>query len=58
LLSIGVIGEYLGKMYIEIKARPRYFVEKTVPAAVESNLPADRPGLAAASTPKSLAERG
>ncbi len=30
LLSIGVIGEYIGKMYLEIKARPRYIIsEKT-----------------------------
>ncbi|RJO60628.1 glycosyltransferase [candidate division WS5 bacterium] len=25
LLSIGILGEYLGKIYIEVKARPRYF---------------------------------
>jgi glycosyltransferase involved in cell wall biosynthesis len=30
LLSLGVIGEYLGKIYLETKARPRYFIsEKT-----------------------------
>lgn len=27
LLSLGVIGEYLGKIYTETKGRPRYFVE-------------------------------
>lgn len=27
LLSIGLIGEYIGKIYIEIKDRPRYFVD-------------------------------
>ncbi len=27
LLSIGLIGEYVGKMYVEIKDRPRYFVD-------------------------------
>ena len=43
LLSIGVIGEYLAKMYIEVKARPRFFVEKTVAAAMETTLPADVP---------------
>ncbi|MGQ9848329.1 MAG: glycosyltransferase family 2 protein, partial [Bacteroidales bacterium] len=28
LLSLGVIGEYIGKIYIEAKRRPRYFIEK------------------------------
>ena len=28
ILSIGIIGEYLGKAYAETKARPRYFIEK------------------------------
>lgn len=28
LLSLGVIGEYVGKIYKEVKARPRYFIEK------------------------------
>jgi polyisoprenyl-phosphate glycosyltransferase len=28
LLALGVIGEYLGKLYLESKARPRYFVEQ------------------------------
>jgi len=30
LLSIGVIGEYLAKIHTEVKARPRYHIEKTV----------------------------
>jgi hypothetical protein len=28
LFSIGVLGEYVGKIYGETKKRPRYFVEK------------------------------
>jgi hypothetical protein len=27
ILCLGVIGEYLGKIYIETKGRPRYFIE-------------------------------
>lgn len=30
LLSLGVIGEYIGKIYFEAKARPKYFVEKII----------------------------
>jgi glycosyltransferase involved in cell wall biosynthesis len=30
LLSLGVIGEYMGKLYIESKQRPRYFIERIV----------------------------
>ena len=29
MLSIGVIGEYIGKIYLEVKARPRYIIEET-----------------------------
>ncbi len=28
ILSIGVIGEYIGKIYMETKARPRYIIEQ------------------------------
>ena len=30
LLSIGIIGEYIGKIYLETKQRPRYFIEEEV----------------------------
>jgi glycosyltransferase involved in cell wall biosynthesis len=28
LLSLGIIGEYIGKIYKEVKKRPRYIIEK------------------------------
>jgi glycosyltransferase involved in cell wall biosynthesis len=34
LLCLGVIGEYMGKIYLEVKGRPRYFIaESTRPSA-------------------------
>jgi glycosyltransferase involved in cell wall biosynthesis len=30
LLSVGVIGEYVGKIYLETKRRPRYFIEEDI----------------------------
>lgn len=28
MLSLGVIGEYIGKIYMESKNRPKYFVDE------------------------------
>lgn len=37
LLSLGVVGEYIGKIYLETKARPRFIVEQFLnEAAVEA----------------------
>ncbi len=30
MIAIGVIGEYIGKTYMESKERPRYFIEKSL----------------------------
>lgn len=49
LFCIGMLGEYLGKTYAEVKARPRFFIER-----IESQAAPQRPhGTAAAATEKS-----
>jgi len=49
LFCIGMLGEYLGKTYAEVKARPRFFIER-----IESQASEQRPhGTAAAPTEKS-----
>ena len=30
LLAIGIIGEYIGKIYLETKERPRFLIEKVL----------------------------
>lgn len=30
LLSLGVTGEYIAKIYLEVKARPRYIIEESL----------------------------
>jgi hypothetical protein len=30
ILALGVVGEYIGKIYMEIKGRPRYIIEKII----------------------------
>ena len=30
LLSLGIVGEYVGKIYKEVKARPRFIIEETL----------------------------
>jgi hypothetical protein len=32
LLTIGIVGEYLARVYLEVKQRPKYFIECTVGA--------------------------
>lgn len=36
LLAIGLVGQYIGKIYIEVKQRPRYNIEKILTADGES----------------------
>ncbi len=30
MMALGLIGEYIGKIYEEVKGRPRYIIEKTI----------------------------
>ncbi|MBP5282650.1 MAG: glycosyltransferase, partial [Lachnospiraceae bacterium] len=36
LLAIGLIGQYIGKIYIEVKHRPRYNIEKVLSSEDET----------------------
>ena len=38
LLALGVVGEYIGKIYGEVKARPRYIVEQTLGVPMRQDL--------------------
>jgi glycosyltransferase involved in cell wall biosynthesis len=39
LLTLGIIGEYLGRVFNESKQRPLYFIRKHVRGSVISSLP-------------------
>lgn len=30
IIALGIVGEYIGKIYLEVKHRPRYVVERTI----------------------------
>ena len=30
LVGMGLLGEYIGRIYYDVRARPRYFIEKIV----------------------------
>ena len=36
LLAIGLVGQYIGKIYIEVKHRPRYNIEKVLSSEDET----------------------
>ncbi len=44
MISLGVIGEYIGKIYLESKARPRYLIEEYLGDDTEVDL-IDRKGM-------------
>jgi undecaprenyl-phosphate 4-deoxy-4-formamido-L-arabinose transferase len=39
LLAIGLIGEYVGRIYNDVRARPRYFIKKRVGSDLEYDPP-------------------
>jgi len=38
MLSLGVIGEYIGKTYLEAKRRPRYIISERTSDLINNNL--------------------
>lgn len=57
LLCLGVIGEYLGKIYLEVKGRPRYFIAETVRKALQSKAASQDASVDDRSTLETLAVR-
>lgn len=40
MLSMGLLGEYIGRIYNDVRARPRYFIKEVIPhAAAEEQIP-------------------
>ena len=40
-MSIGIIGEYIGKIYLEVKKRPRYIISDRTNSSKEAETQSD-----------------
>lgn len=41
LLCLGIIGEYIGKLYLEVKSRPRYIIAERTGSVNEKKISAE-----------------
>lgn len=51
LLALGIIGEYLGRLFTEAKQRPLYLLDRVEPAAADGRRPDDVTGVQPAQAP-------
>jgi hypothetical protein len=42
MLSVGIVGEYIGKLFLEVKGRPRFLVDTVVDGQAENARSASR----------------
>ncbi len=48
-VALGLVGEYVGRIYDDVRARPRYFIEEIIGSSENSNSPAATKDVAHAS---------
>lgn len=41
---MGLLGEYIGRIYSDVRARPRYFVQQVVGREKDSDVPRAKKG--------------
>ncbi|MBI2566959.1 MAG: glycosyltransferase [Candidatus Schekmanbacteria bacterium] len=49
LLAMGLLGEYIGRIYLDVRGRPRYYVERVVAGGSETEMASDEGGSAGVS---------